>query len=484
MMRPMSSIVGRDRERKTLAEVLASDKPELVAVYGRRRVGKTFLVRQVYDQDIVFELVGSHDESRATQLRAFAAALRRAIGSPAPLAAPDDWPHAFEVLTEYLAPLLRKSRRKRVVFFDELPWLATPRSGFLAAFEHFWNAWASTQPRLAVVICGSAASWMLRNVIQQRGGLHNRVTRRVRLDPFSLREAEQLLAAAGVHLGRYQTLQLYMALGGVPHYLAQVERGQSAAQAIDRLCFDRGAPLRDEYRTLYGALFTKPERHEAVIRALASRRRGLTRFELLEAAGMDTGGAATKVIDELIESGFVMTAPQMGHAKRDMIYRLADPYSLFYLRFIEGHRGAGEGAWLKKHRSPAYRAWCGLTFEAICLTHVHGILRALGIHGVETEVSAWHHVAHEPGERGAQIDLVIDRADQTINLCEMKFAEAEYTIDEAYAAELREKRATFERVTRTKKAILLTLVTTYGVRENAHAQSLGVSSVTMDALFA
>ena len=479
----MSSLVGRDRERKTLAEVTASDKPELVAIYGRRRVGKTFLVRQVVGRDLVFELVGSHDASRTTQLRAFAAALRRAIGSPAPLAQPDDWPHAFELLVEYLTPLLKKSRRKRVVFFDELPWLATPRSGFLAAFEHFWNGWASSQPRLAVVICGSSASWMLRNGVRERGGLHNRGTRRIRLDPFSLREAEQLLAAAGVHLGRYQTLQLYMALGGVPHYLAQVERGESAAQAIDRLCFERGAPLRDEYRNLFRALFTKAERHEAVVRALASRRRGLTRSELLEAAGLDTGGAATKVIDELIESGFVMTAPQMGHAKRDMIYRLADPYSLFYLRFIEGHRGAGAGAWLKKHRSPAYRAWCGLTFEALCLANVGGVQKALGIHGVETEVSAWHHVASDPGERGAQIDLVIDRADQTINLCEMKFAEAEYTIDKAYAAELRGKRATFQHVTRTRKAILLTLVTTYGVKDNVHAQSLGVSSVTMDALF-
>ena len=479
----MTALVGRKRERKTLAEVAASGKPELVAIYGRRRVGKTFLVRHTYGQDIAFELVGSHDEGRATQLRAFAAALRRAIGVSVPLAPPDDWPHAFELLADYLAPLLKNSRRKRIVFFDELPWLATPRSGFLTAFEHFWNSWASTQPRLAVVICGSAASWMRQNVIRQRGGLHNRVTRRIRLDPFSLHETEQLLASAGVHLGRYQTLQLYMALGGVPHYLAQVERGQSAAQAIDRLCFERGAPLRDEYENLYRALFTKPERHEAVVRALASRRRGLTRFELLEAAGLDTGGAATKVIDELIESGFVMTTPQLGHAKRDMIYRLADPYSLFYLRFIEGHRGAGEGAWLTKHKSPAYRAWCGLTFEAVCLTHVSGIKRALGIHGVETEVSAWRHVARDADEQGAQIDLVIERADQTINLCEMKFAEAEYIIDKAYAAELRGKRATFERVTGTRKALFLTLVTTYGVRDNVHAQSLGVSSITMDALF-
>jgi hypothetical protein len=269
----------------------------------------------------------------------------------------------------------------------------------------------------------------------------------------------------------------------VPHYIAQVERGESAAQAIDRLCFVRGAPLRDEFPHLYEALFNKPERHEAVVRALANKRSGLNRFDLLEAASLDTGGAATKVLEELIESGFVMTTPQLGHAQRDAIYRLADPYSLFYLRWVEGHRGSGEGAWLTKHRSPAFKAWSGLTFETICLSHVAGIKRALGIAAVTTEESAWHHRPTERDESGAQIDLVIDRADHTINLCELKFADAPFTIDKRYAAELRSKRAVFEQVTKTRKALLLSLVTTFGVTDNMHAQALGVTSVTMDALF-
>lgn len=479
----MSRLVGRVAERSRLQEAMSSDRAELVAVYGRRRIGKTYLVREVYGDDIAFELVGSHDGSRATQLRAFASALRRATGAPAPLAPPDDWTHAFDLLAGWLEPLLARRRRKRVLFFDELPWLATARSGFLAAFEHFWNAWASRQPRLVVVICGSAASWMLRKVIRQRGGLHNRVTRRLRLDPFTLGEAEELLTSAGVHLGRYQTLQLYMALGGVPHYLAQVERGESATQAIDRLYFTRAGPLRDEFPHLYEALFTKPRRHEAVVRALATRHQGLTRLELLDAAGLDSGGAVTKVLEELIESGFVMTTPQLGHLKRDAVYRLADPHSMFYLRFVEPRRGAGGDAWLKKSRSATFRAWAGLAFETVCLTHVRGIKRALGIAAVQTEESAWRHVADDDENQGAQIDLVIDRADQSINLCEMKFSESEFVIDERYASDLRRRRATFERVTGTRKALFLTFVTTYGVRDNVHAQALGVSSLTMDALF-
>lgn len=482
----MFKVIGRTRERKTLAEVKTSNMPELVAVYGRRRVGKTFLIRQSYRTDIVFELVGSRRGSRATQLRAFANALRRAMKTTAPLASPDDWTHAFELLIDYLEPLLRRSRRKRVVFLDELPWLATRRSGFLAAFEHFWNSWCSKQPRLVVVICGSAASWMLRKVVEQRGGLHNRVTRRLRLAPFSLAEVELLLHAQGVRLGRYQTLQLYMALGGVPHYLVQVERGESATQAIDRLCFAEGAPLKNEFLQLYKALFTKPERHEAVVRALANKRRGLTRDELLKAAQLDTGGAASKVLTELIESGFVMTTPQLGHTTRDVVYRLADPYSLFYLHWIERHRGASDGAWLAKHRRPAFKAWSGLTFEAICLTHVSGIKQALGIAAVATEESAWVYRPTGPDahqEQGAQIDLVIDRADQTMNLCEMKFSDGEFTIDKHYANALRNKRAAFARVSGTRKTLFITMVTTFGTKMNTHAQALGTSSVTMDALF-
>jgi uncharacterized protein len=477
----MSPLVGRERERRTFTQALRSSVPELVAVYGRRRIGKTFLVRQLCAEQLVFELVGSHDGTRAVQLEAFAATLAEACGSS--LALPNDWPEAFGQLVRYLEPLLKAKRGKRVLFFDELPWLATRRSGFLQAFEHFWNSWASRQARLLVVICGSSASWMLRKVIRQRGGLHNRITRRLRLDPFTLRETECLLEAGGVHLGRYQVLQLYMALGGVPHYLAQVEPGESAAQAIDRLCFGRGGALRDEFVHLYEALFIKPERHEAVVRALAKKRRGLNRNELLQAAGLDSGGAATQVIDELIESGFVMATHQHGYDKRGVIHRLADPYSLFYLRFVERHRGASTGAWLAKHRSPSFKAWSGLTFETIALTHAAGIKAALGIAGVSTQLSAWHHRASETGEDGAQIDLVIERADHTTNLCELKFADADFTIDKRYARELRNKRATFERVTRTRDTLITTLVTTYGVRDNLHAQALGIASVSMDALF-
>lgn len=476
------TLVARGAEQRTLRDALASGQPELVAVYGRRRVGKTFLIRSVYD-DRCFELVGIHGAELATQLRAFSTALSDASHAAAPLAPPRDWHEAFRQLQGFLAPRLRRGTRKQTVFFDEVPWLAARRSGFLPAFEHFWNTWAGQQPRLVVVLCGSAASWMLEHVVSERGGLHHRVTRRVRVEPFGLAAAEELLRRRGVSLERHQVVELFMALGGIPHYLAQVQRGESPAQAIDRLCFARDGLLRDELSTLFGSLFEQAARHEAVVRALAKRRRGLTRTELLAAAKLDSGGAATKVLAELEESGFIAQTPRLGRAVKDSLFWLADEFSLFSICWLEG-QGAGRaaGTWLKKQGTPAWRAWAGLAFEALCLKHVGALKRALGIAGVDTVEASW--ATRPRGERdGAQIDLVIDRADRCTNLCEMKFSEAEFVIDKAYARELRHKRDAFREETGSKKSLFLTLVTSHGVRDNEYARELVAKSLTLDALF-
>lgn len=477
------TIVARRAELQLLAEALQSPDPELIAVYGRRRVGKTFLIREAYASALRFELVGVHGAALSTQLRAFAAALRLSTEAATELKPPADWLEAFGQLSDYLTKHLKRRRRKQVVFFDEVPWLASRRSGFLEAFEHFWNTWGSRQPHLVVVLCGSAASWMLNKIVHQRGGLHNRLTRRLRVEPFSLADAEELLASRGVVLGRYQTIELYMAIGGVPHYLAQVRAGESAAQNIDRLCFARDGFLRSEFTNLLGSLFEQATRHEAVIRTLAARRRGMSRGALLEAASLGSGGAATKVLDELEESGFILQVRQLGRAKRDAVYWLSDEYSLFYLSWIERHRGSASSVWMRKQGTPAWRAWTGLAFEAACLKHVAEIKEALGIAGVETVEGTWEHRADARLRDGAQIDLVIDRADRTTNLCEMKFSEAEFVVDKAYAKELAGKRDVFRAATRTNKALFITLVTTYGVRANEHARGLVAQSVTMDALF-
>jgi hypothetical protein len=466
-------LIARQQEQLALREVMTSKSAELVAIYGRRR--------EFFGAAIAFELTGSHAASMSAQLFAFATALGRASDAAAPRAPPRTWSEAFVQLEHYLGAT-RRGKTKRVVFLDELPWLATRRSGFLTAFEHFWNSWASAQPWLVVVICGSSASWMLSKVVAQRGGLYNRVTRRLRLDPFSLAEAGEYLRARNVDFGPDQILELYMAFGGVAHYLNQARPGQSAAQAIERACFARDGMLRNEFSNLYAALFEHADKHEAVVRALAKKRGGMTRDDLLVKAGIDSGGTASKVLSELEESGFIARRVALGHTQRDSLYYLSDHYSLFYLFWIEKSRSTSSGTWMRERVGPRHTAWSGLAFEAVCHTHIHAIKHALGISGIQTEEAPWWHRPDASGEDGAQIDLVIDRADRSINLCEMKYWTGEFVVDKAYAKNLDRKRDVFRRVTRTRKAIFWTLVTTHGVRNNEHTQRIGLQAVTLAAL--
>jgi len=479
---PTAVLVGREAEQQELADALRSGRPELIAIYGRRRVGKTYLVRTFYAEHLCFELTGIRDATRAQQLAMFARAMEPHVGQR--IATPPDWPAAFQALSRLLESRERDGTRK-VIFLDELPWLASRRSGFLPALDHFWNTWASRQQDLIVVLCGSAASWMIAKVLHDKGGLHNRVTRTLALYPLQLHEAEAFLKHRGINLDRQQILELYMALGGIPYYLDYVRRGRSAAQTIDALFFAGQAPLRDEFDKLYAALFEQHERHVKVIRALAKKRSGLTRNELVRATHLPTGGSLTTILAELETTGFILQTVPFAKTRRDSVYRLVDEYSLFYLRWVDGRRSAaGEaGTWLRERLTPAGQAWAGYAFENICLTHVSCLKRALGIAGVQTQHSTWSYRPAATHEQGAQIDLLIDRKDLVINLCEMKFSDAPYEISKKYAGELRTKEEVFRRVTGTRKTVFVTIVAPHGVKPSQQAQALIQGVVTADDLY-
>ncbi len=490
-----SPISGRQAEIDVLERATKSSEPEFVAIYGRRRVGKTYLVREFFGDAICFELAGLHNASMGEQLESFAEAMGKAIGrvqrgtTGAGLLprTPKSWREAFGQLEQFVESLPpAPGGKKRVVFLDELPWLDTRRARFCSALEHFWNSWASRQRKLILVVCGSAASWMIRNIVQAKGGLYNRVTRRIRLLPFTLTETEAFLASRGVELTRYHLVELYMVLGGIPHYLKEAEPGLSTPQIVDRTCFSRQGLLRDEFGKLYASLFENADQHVRIVEALARKRQGLTRNELLATAGLASGGTATRRLDELEESGFVQRHVPFGKKENDALYRLADEYSLFYIDWIKrlGKKSPGEGHFQQLSQSPAWRAWSGYAFEGVCLKHVFQLKAALGISGISTTESSWRYC--EPGgsaKSGAQVDLLIDRRDQTINLCEMKFTDTAFTIDKRYADALRNKKEVFRRVTRTRKNVFITMVTTFGVTDNAHAKELVASSLTIDALF-
>lgn len=361
------------------------------------------------------------------------------------------------------------------MFLDELPWLDSPRSKFLSGLEYFWNSWASARRDILLVVCGSAASWMIKNLLNNKGGLHNRVTGRIKLEPFNLSETEAFLKYNQTVFDRYSTVLLYMVLGGIPFYLDGIQAGLSADQNINALCFERNAPLREEFKNLYASLFKRSERHTTIIRALATKRKGLTRREIAKITKLSNGGGLTRILTELEESSFLRSYQAFGKKEKDILYQLTDLYSLFYLNFIENSSPDDEYFWLNANDTPTYRSWSGYAYEMVGLHHIRQIKIALGISGIQTSVASWHN-------ENAQIDLVIARKDQVINLCEMKFSIHPYTITKKYADTLRNKIGAFKEATKTRKAIFLTMLTTYGLSDNKYAY-LAQNKLTMEELF-
>ncbi len=466
-------LIGREAEKALLDEVSESTTAELMAVYGRRRVGKTYLLRNYLKPSISFEFSGIHNVTTELQLERFAKAVSNQLNNNIPIGVLPDWFTAFELF----AKLFKKKLRKRtVMFLDEFPWMQTAKSNFLAAFENFWNTWAVTQNNLIVVICGSAAGWMIQNVVRNKGGLHNRITRKIALQPFTLAETELFLQSKKVNLNRYQIIQLYMALGGIPHYLNEAKPGLSAAQIIDKSCFSRNGFLYNEFTDLYKALFDEADRHIKVIRVLAAKPMGLTRNQLIKAAKLQTGGSTTSLLEELSAAGFITPYIPFGKKTKDTIYKLTDQFSLFYLKFMEANRSGAKGTWQRQSDTAAWKSWSGFAFETTCLKHVPAMKIAMGINGTHTEASIWRS---KKNTGGAQIDLVINRRDNCINLCEIKFYEKAFSIDKKYAEALRNKVFAFIEETKTRKKTFLTFITAIGLTHNEH--SLGLAEVQLSA---
>jgi len=414
------------------------------------------------------------------QLLQFSKSLQKATSSTLSLTPPKSWIEAFQALEQFLDKLPK--RKKLVIFLDEFPWLDSRKSGFLSAFEHFWNSWASRQVHLLFVVCGSAASWMIRNIVNNKGGLHHRITQKMRLLPFTLAETETYLKSKASNLDRYQILQLYMALGGIPQYLNNIQKGDSASQVIEKTCFKKDGLLNGEFENIYTSLFEKAENHLKTVRALAAIPRGLTRQEIIEKCGLTSGGRATVMLDELEQSGFIKSSNPYDKETKDAIYRLIDEFSLFYLKFMDKADVATN--WARLSEGPSYKIWSGMAFESVCLKHIEQIKIGLALSGKLTQEASWRYVPPKGAkENGAQIDLLIDRDDHSINICEIKFYTGELTISKAYAGELQQKLDVFRVKTKSKKTLFLTLITTYGVKDNSYSNRLVKKSLTMDVLF-
>jgi uncharacterized protein len=468
-------ILGRRYEQDLFNKLFNKSNAEFVVVYGRRRVGKTYLIRNAFESKLTFQLTGIANANMQQQLANFhVSMLKQGAGLLQPAV---DWFAAFQQLGSFIE---QRAEEKKVIFLDELPWLDTATSGFIPALEHFWNSWASNRTDVLLIVCGSAASWMINKLINAKGGLHNRVTARIKLEPFTLAECEDFFKNKQGVCDRYQLVQLYMAMGGIPFYLNQVDVSLSAAQNINRLCFSPTGLLQNEFKNLYASLFKKADKYIAIIEALAGKLKGITRDELLAAAKLTNGGSTTRMLKELEESSFIRSYKPFEKKERHTLYQLSDFYSLFYIRFIKNHNVQDEDFWLNSIDSPQQRVWSGYAFEQVCLSHLPAIKKGLGISGVLTKSASW--IGGGTKAR-AQIDLLIDRRDQVINLCEMKFSINKFEITKRYADEIKNKITAFKEATGTRKAIYFTMITSFGLQKNNYSALLVQNELTMDALF-
>ena len=472
-------IIGRAAECERLEKCLREEQAQLVILYGRRRVGKTFLINQFFAGRFDFKLTGAYAQPREAQLRYFTAELNRQTGRETP--APKDWIDAFALLREYLSAL--PAGEKHIVFFDEMPWMDTQRSGFLAAFEWFWNDWGCTQDNLVFIVCGSATSWMVENIAENKGGLFHRQTCRLYLQPFTLHETERYLQSRQIEWSRRDIADCYMIMGGIPYYLSLLDSELSFNANIDNLFFRKRAELWDEFDHLYQTLFSNSEQYIRIVEALSKKRMGLTRAEVAEQARLPANGTLSKMLNDLADSGFVRKTAFYGRKSKEVLYQLADYYSLFYYRFIKDGFGRDEHFWSNTLDNPSRRAWAGLTFEQLCKDHIPQIKKKLGISGVLSEESIWFgSVSDEGGKTGAQIDLIIDRRDQVVTLCEAKYSLNRFEIDKDYEQKLRGKIAVFRESTHCRKTIQLAMLSTYGVQRNKYSGIVS-SEVQLDDLF-
>ena len=471
--------MARIEQVALMRETLTKTRSSFVAVTGRRRVGKTYLIEEVYRKNMCFSATGIQNGSTLLQINNFTQKISDYSGKIIK-DKPKNWQTVFQILKKYFQSLSKT--KKQVIFIDELPWMCTNKSGFIQLLAHLWNDYLSKEKHFVLVICGSATSWITQKIINDKGGFHNRITETIQLMPFTLAETKSFLAAKKIQLSDSSIVQLYMTMGGIPYYLENIKRGESPSQIIERICFSETGVLKNEYQNLYSALFDQPENHEAIVAALAEAKVGLSREEIIKKSKVEEGGPYTRTMNDLIVSGFVVEERPYGKLKRGSIYRLVDEYSVFYHKFMKKNKKTHKGVWQILSATQQYKIWVGYAFETLCLKHIPEIKKALGIASVYTETSSYRHISKN-ADKGFQIDLLIDRKDQVINLCECKFYELPFEISKSYSEQLQLRKSLFKKVSKTKKNVFTTLISNHPLKKNAHAiDSIDVTISTSDIM--
>jgi hypothetical protein len=472
------NIIGRHQQIIELEEVVSSPKSELVAILGRRRVGKTFLIRNYFSNKITFDFTGIYEVGLQDHMARFSVAMGKYFFNGTATTRPANWYEAFDQLDSALSK--QRSKKKKILVFDELPWMGMSHISFKKAFNLFWNNFATSRTDIVVLMTGSSTAWMHNEVFRDKGGLFQRVTRRIHLAPFTLYETELYAKSRNLPLNKYALLDLYMIFGGIPFYLDLIRQDESVVQCVDRLFFRKNAELKTEFHELFKSLFNDKPIYKDIVHLLAKHQEGLLRNELALKLKLSSGGQFSAVLDELESAGFIKSIPTFGNKKKERKYKLLDAYTLFYHRFVKDN--SDHKKWTQLCKTQNWISWSGIAFENTCFQHIPQIKEALKIGGIISQESGWHHKGSKD-MHGAQIDLLIDRDDKIINLCEMKYYNNKVIMTNEMAQSIRSKMASFTYYTQSKKSISPIMISPFGLNMNQYSNGLIYKSIDTDDLF-
>lgn len=484
-------LVGRSKEKEILEQLFQSNKPEFIAIYGRRRVGKTFLIREFFRRKacVFFNATGIYNASLKQQLKEFCKQISNSFFHETEFKQQVNWFDAFELFTKALNTQIPKNK-KIVLFFDEFPWMVTPRSKLVQALEYYWNHFWSQDKRIKLVLCGSSASWIIKNIINSKGGLHNRITQAMLLEPMNLRETKSLLHSMGVKLNNKHIVALYMVTGGIPYYLSQIPRKLSATQIIEKLAFSKNSMLLEEFDKLYSSLFQDAASYINIVKVIAAQRNGIRQNDLFtKLKNVSKGGTTIQKLKDLESAGFIISFKPYQNKKKGIFYKVIDEYTLFYFYWIEPIRntlvkkGLRQGYWDKTMQSSSWLSWAGYAFEAICYKHINQISESLGLSPTALP-SNWHYTPKKgSNDQGAQIDLLFDRDDDAITICEIKYTNSSFIINKEYARKINRKFQVFEEQTKTQKQLLFAFISANGLKKNMYSEEMVDEVVVLDDLF-
>lgn len=482
-------VIGRAKEKAELKTVLESKKSEFLGIYGRRRIGKTFLIREYFKnmkgvQFLSFQ--GQKDVDTKTQIDTFYHELEKQFKINYQLKRARDWQGAFHDFDKFIEKHTLENKKDVIVLFlDELPWFCNSKAGFLPALDYYWNQRWSANAKMKLIVCGSAASWMIKNVVNAKGGLHNRLTKKMYIAPFQFVEVKEFSKTNKLNFTDTQLLQIYMVLGGVPFYWSLLKKTTPISKQIDDLLFGKNAILKNELQNIFRSLFDNSELHLRIVKILSAAKSGIERNTLLNKCQIKSGGQASQYLDNLIHSGFIESFHLFGNKKKLTLFRLIDSFSYFDSYWSKQSLGL-VAFWQNKIQTPKLNTWAGYAFENFCLQHINQIIKALEIDRQVEAIHSWHSIdQNKKGdieEKGAQIDLIIERMDGVLHVIEIKYSQNEFVLKKEDAKNILNKVDRFKEKTQYRGQIKINLVTPIGLKKGLWNDEVFDKTITLKDL--